>query len=149
MTPNEFKERALDHLDRCGEADKERWATEQPDADWFADAHERWTHARRAFPGMSWEEFCGLDMKRKRAGTKQRPEMSVRARAEEPGWQAVRDAERIKDLWRRLHPKAPRPNPPAHPHQIAADRHGVPRDLVDDRIKRPLGRRIDKIAAQK
>ena len=149
MTADEFRALALAYLDRCDEADDEQWLKEQPDADWFADAHARWLHAREAFPGMSWEEFGELEAKRNRKGTRQRPKMSSRARADEAGWRAVRDADRIKAFWATLKPERPRPNPPMHPHQIAADRHGVTRQLVDDRAKRPDSRRVDKIAARK
>ena len=115
MTPSEFKARALEHLDHCDEADKEQWATEQPDADWFADAHERWTHARRAFPGMGWEEFCELDVKRNRQGKRGRPKRSATERADEPLWRAARDADRIKELWATINPMKPRPSPPVQP----------------------------------
>lgn len=149
MTGDEFRALALAHLDQCDEADREGWAVAQPDADWFADAHARWLHAREAFPGMGWQEFGELEAERSRRGKKERPKRSVIARADEAGWKAVRDADRIKSFWAKLHPDKPRPNPPEHPHQIAADRHGVSRQLVDDRIKRPDTRRIDRIAARK
>ncbi|BDI61811.1 hypothetical protein [Qipengyuania nanhaisediminis] len=149
MTAEEFKLLAFEHLDRCDEADREDWAREQPDADWFADAHSRWLQARQAFPGMDWQEFCEFDVKRKRKGKRGRPKRSVSARADEPVWRAARDADRIKQLWAALHPERPRPNPPVHPHQLAAERHGVIRQTLDDNINRPDDRRIDRKTADK
>ena len=149
MTPDEFKARALEHLDNCDEADKEQWATRQPDADWFADAHQRWVHARKAFPGMDWEEFCDLDTKRKRKGQRGRPKRPMAARADEPLWRAARDADRIKELWASMNPKNPRPSPPIHPHEIAADRHSVRRQLLDEAVNRPNDRRGDRTTADK
>lgn len=55
----------------------------------------------------------------------------------------------FKQLWRTLHPTAPRPRWPVHPHQIAAERHGVNRQVLDEAIKRPSNRRGDRIAARK
>ena len=138
MTPDEFKRRALAHLDQCDEADMETWATEQPDADWFADLYTRWGHARAAFPGMGWEEFGKLDAARSRKGKRGRPQ---RPRTDDKLWLAARDADRIKALWKLLHPGSPRPRPPIHPHDLAAERHGVSRQSLDDRAGRPKERR--------
>lgn len=146
MSPDEFKALALAHLDKCDEADREEWATEQPDADWFADAHERWGHARAAFSGMGWEEFCQLDAARNRKGRRGRPRHS---RAHDKLWLAACDAARIKALWKRLHPSTPRPRPPIHPHDLAAARHGVSRQSLDDRAGRPKARRPDRNTARK
>ena len=145
MTADEFKALALAHLDQCDEADRETWAKEQPDGDWFAESHSRWIHARQAFPGMDWEEFCKLDTARKRKGARGRP------RGQDTGdklWLAARDADRIKALWSKLHPARPRPRPPLHPHDLAAQRHGVSRQSLDDRANRPKVRR-PKSAARK
>lgn len=148
MTPEEFTALALAHLDRLDEADREALATTQPTASLFIDLFTRWQFARKAFPGMAWEEFGELDAKRERRGKRQRPPRSVDERADEPLWRAARDADRIKRLWRERHPEQPRPRPPAHPHQIAAERHGVSRQSLDDRMKRPAARRLDRKAAQ-
>lgn len=96
MTPDEFKEMALVHLDRCDEADMEKWATEQPDADWFADLYTRWGHARAAFPGMSFEEFGKLDHVRQNPPKRGRPKQGLTTRSETPIALAARDADRIK-----------------------------------------------------
>ena len=138
MTPEQFKIAALAHLDRCDEADIETLAAEQPSADLFAKLYGRWLHARIAFPGMLWEEFCEVDAKRTRKGSPGRPEGQP---FDDKPWFAVRDAERIKSLWKQLHPVAPRPRPPIHPHDLAAERHGVLRQTVDDRANRPKSRK--------
>lgn len=138
MTPDQFKALALTHLDKCDEADREAWATEQPDADWLAAAHARWLHARAAFPGMSWEEFCALDAARNRKGKRGRP---ARLQSDDKLWRAARDADRVKALWKMLRPETPRPRPPIHPHDIAADRHNVSRQSIDERANRTKARR--------
>src|SRR5690606_21074948 len=117
--------------------------TEQPDADWFADLYIRWGHARAAFPGMGWEEFCEFDVARSRQGKPGRPQ---RPRTDDKLWLAARDADRIKALWKRLHPVLPRPRPPIHPHDLAAERHGVSRQSLDDRAGRPKARRPENTA---
>lgn len=145
MTPDQFKALAFTHLDKCDEADREAWATEQPDTDWFATAHARWLHARAAFPGMSWEEFCALDAARNRKGKRGRPE---RAQIDDKLWRAARDADRVKALWKMLRPGTPRPRPPIHPHDIAAERHNVTRQSLDDRANRPKARRPGNTAVK-
>ena len=148
MTPAEFKAGALAYLERCDEADIEKWAREQPDADWFVAAHARWLHAREAFPGMTWVEFGQQEAERNRRGQRGRPKRSDAERADEPLWRAARDADRIKDWWRSVNTGASLSRPPIHPHQIAAERHGVSRQALDDRIKRPTARRMDRNAAE-
>lgn len=143
MTPEAFKALVFTHLDQCDEADRESWASQQPDADWFADAYIRWGHARAAFPGMEWEEFCDVDAARNRKGKRGRP---VQSRAGDKLWRAVVDAGRIKALWKRLNPTGSRPRPPIHPHELAAERHGVSRQSLDDRASRPKERRPVKAA---
>ncbi|MBW4330050.1 hypothetical protein KY084_04075 [Stakelama sp. CBK3Z-3] len=148
MTEDEFKAAAPAHLEQCDERDIEQWAREQPDAEWFAAAHVRWLHAREAFPGMTWEEFGQLEAKRSRQGQRGRPKRSVTTRAAEPLWKAAKDADRIKDWWRDNHTDTPRSRPPLHPHQIAAERHGVSRQVLDEQMKRSNERRMDRKAAQ-
>ena len=145
MTPDQFKIAALAHLDRCDDAEAERFGTEQPGADLFAELHRRYQHARAAFPGMGWEEFNEIDGKRHRKG---KPGQSKPPTADDKLWLAVRDAERIKSLWKQLHPVAPRRRPPIHPHDLAAERHGVLRQSVDDRAKRPISRRPKNTAVK-
>jgi hypothetical protein len=148
MTDDEFNSLALQHLDQCDEADGERLARMQPTADIFIELWTRWQHARRAFPGMSWEEFGRIDAARNRAGARARPKRSVSERADEKLWKAARDADRIKSLWRSMHPTSPRPRPPKHPHEIAARRHGVARQSLDDQMRRGNARRMDRKAAE-
>lgn len=148
MTEEEFRSLANAHLDRRDEADEEAIARTQPTAEMFADLYRRWQASRIAFPGMSWEEFGAIDAARERKGRRGRPRRSVDERAGEPLWKAARDADRIKALWRTLCPSRPRPSPPIHPHDIAAERHGVSRQSLDDRIKRPNTRRMDRKAAE-
>ncbi|WP_298813204.1 hypothetical protein [uncultured Sphingomonas sp.] len=149
MTADEFRALAIQHLDRCDEADMEALASEQPNADLFIDLFSRYQHARQAFPGMTWEEFSQIDAARERRGRRGRPNRASEERADEPLWRAARDADRLKSLWRSLNPATPRPRPPLHPHQIAAARHGVNRQALDDQMRRPTARRMDRITAQK
>ena len=138
MSPDEFRAVALAHLDQCDEAEMERLATTQPGADLLAELYTRWNHARAAFPGMGWGEFCAVDAARSRKGKPGRPR---RPRSNDKLWLAARDADRIKALWKRLNHAAPRPRPPIHPHDLAAERHGVSRQSLDDRVGRPKARR--------
>lgn len=143
MTPADFKARALAHLDQCDEAEMERWATDQPGAGMFADLYTRWGHARAAFPGMSWEEFCNIDRSRSRKGKQGRP----RGSRDDKLSRAALDADRIKAFWKAA--RTDNSRPPVHPHDLAAERHGFDlqqRQALEDLIRRPRSRRPESTA---
>lgn len=137
MKPEEFTARALDHLERLDTKDVETAMTDVSNADLFIDLHSRWSYARLAFPGMSWEEF--LELSCKRTASRGRPKVSAVAKADKPIVRAARDVKRIRDLWLTMKGK-PR-NIPADPIEIAARRHGVDEVALADLVRRPLDRR--------
>lgn len=149
MTPEEWRSRAIAHLDQLQDAAVEKWAVEQPDTDLYVELMRRYHLATEAFPGMDWRTFSDLDAKFSRAGKKGRPARPTEARANHPNWRAARDAGILKTLWRALNPDKPSKRPPVHPHQIAADHHGIDRQRVDEAVNRPSSRRLDRLAAPK
>lgn len=149
MTPEEWRGLATAHLEQLQDAALEKWAVEQPDTDIYVELLRRYNLAAQAFPGMDWRTFSDLDAKFNRAGKRGRPPRSTEARANHPNWRAANDAGILKALWRALNPDTPRKRPPIHPHQIAADHHGIDRQSVDDAVNRPSSRRLDRLAAQK
>ena len=82
-------------------------------------------------------------------GKRGSPGRPIAARAKDKNWLAARDADRIKDFWRELRPDRPRPSPPVHPHDIAAERHQISRQTLDDAVRRGKSRRLDRVAADK
>lgn len=152
MTPDEFRVLALAHVEGIEEAELEsrmKQAMEGANVERFTDLLGKFHHAQAAFPGMMWEEFEAINRRRRAVQKRGRPPRAVDERADEPLWRAARDADLIKQLWRKLQPTSPLPRWPIHPHQIAAERHGVNRQVLDEAIKRPRNRRGDKIAAPK
>lgn len=138
MTPDEFKRRAFAHLDQCDEADREAWATEQPDADWFADAYARWGHVRAAFPGMTWEEFGDVDYERQKPKKRGRRKQGLAARGGKPLALAARDADRIKAFAMMISHVL---DDAGGDHvDLAAERHGVDPVDVAERLRRGASR---------
>jgi hypothetical protein len=137
MNAEEFKVRALDHLDRLETADMEAAITDQRSVDLFTELHGRWNHARLAFPGMTWEEFSTLS--RKRTAGRGRPKVSELEKGDKPLIRAARDVSRIRELWREMAGK--RRDIPADPIEIAARRHGVDEVELGELVRRPLSRR--------
>lgn len=149
MTPEEWRNRATEHLDRIHAIEGETYAVDQSGLDAFVDLIRRYELATQALPGIDWHTFYDLTQKLYRAGRKGRPSRTEDYRANHVNWRATRDAETLKSLWRLMNPDVPRKRPPIHPHQLAADYHGIDRQSVDERINRPANRRLDKLAAEK
>ncbi len=137
MKAREFTALALDHLERLETADMEAAITDQRNADLFTELHERWSHARLAFPGMTWDEF--LTVSRKRNSRRGRRKTGALSKADKPLVRAARDVTRIRDLWREMSGK--RRDIPAEPIEIAARRHGVDEAALGELVRRPLNRR--------
>lgn len=149
MTGDEFEAMVLEMLDRLEDRDLEASLPGQNEHDWFLEIAARFSHAKAAFPGMTWDEFQVTGTKRARKGKKGSPGRSVSQRAKEKKWLAARDADRIKVLWQSLNPQNPGCTAPKHPHDIAAQRHGIDRQTVDDAVNRPNNRRLDRLTAHK
>jgi hypothetical protein len=137
MNAGEFTARALDHLERLETKDMEATVADMRGADLFTDLHTRWSYARLAFPGMTWEEF--LTLSRKQTARRGRPKLGELEKGDKPIVRAARDVKRIRDLWREMSGKAR--NIPADPIEIAARRHGVDEAALGELVRRPLDRR--------
>ena len=141
MTPKEWQEFAVAALDRLDDAELEGRVNDPAAVREFMTLVDRFSLAQGLWANLSLAEFQELDVQRHRRGKLGRPKRSSLARADEPLWKAVRDAERLKDLWRSVHPRMPRPRPPIHPHEIAAHRHGVSVQVVNDNARRSGNRK--------
>lgn len=137
MNAAEFIRRALDHLERLDTADMEAAITDPSNVDRFIELHDRYQHARLAFPGMTWEEFLAVG--RTRTTGRGRPKVSELEKADKPMVRAARDVKRIRDLWREMSGK--RRDIPANAIEIAARRHGVDEAELGELVRRPLSRR--------
>ncbi|WP_225206048.1 hypothetical protein [Novosphingobium huizhouense] len=150
MTADEWRAFAMFYLEH---SDEERLIGKinDPSSD---EAHldhlVRWNYAKKAWPGITQEQFYEIQellLTEKKRG---RPPRPVQDRAEQKIWRAARDAEILKALWKRRNPQNPCPKPPVHPHEIAGQRHGYSKQQVDEAMRRPNSRRLDRIAtAQK
>lgn len=113
---------------------------------------EQYGFAKLAFPGMSFDEFLDLydsrtTPKKMRGGQQKNPSL----KAGENVWRAARDADRLRGLWKKLHPGNRLPRKPILPEVIAAERNGVldndgvvDVDAVITAVRRPASRRWDK-----
>ena len=113
---------------------------------------ERYGFAKLAFPGISFDEFLDLyesrnAPKKVRGGQRRDPSL----KAGEKVWRAVRDADRLRVLWKLSHPNGRLPRKPMLPEEIAAKRHDVrdnhdaiDTDAVITAARRPARRRWDK-----
>ena len=137
MNAADFRSRALDHLERLDEMAMESTVNDQRNADMFTELYDRFQHARRAFPGMTWEEF--LAVSKKRTAARGRPKVSELAKADKAIVRAARDVTRIRDLWRKISGK--HRGIPADPIEIASRRHGVDEADLGELVRRPLDRR--------
>ena len=149
MTPEKFKAVVWARLDQLDDADLHAVMPGEKEANMFLGLVDRLANFRQAVADSraSWEEFMAFTLKRGRRGKRGAPGRPAAARAREKKWLAARDADRIKALWRELNKEGPPSRPPIHPHDLAAERHGLDRQTVDDAVRRPDERRIDRVAA--
>lgn len=134
MSPEEWKERAIAHLDRI----KDYWyedMTGEVTVELF-NRQLRFRHARIAFPGITEVEYKQMLVAFERKGKRGRPEGIVLRKF----WIAADDARSLKELWYNLHPHMPRPRWPIHPNQIVAEHYRLNRGQVDVYVNRSARR---------
>jgi hypothetical protein len=150
MTADEWRALALFYLEHTDEDRLIGKLNDSSHGEAYLDQVVRWEYAKKALPGITEEQFHEIQellYTEKRRG---RPKRPIEDRAEQKIWRAARDAEILKALWKRRNPQLPCPKPPVHPHEIAGERHGYSKQQVDEAMRRPNSRRLDRIAtAQK
>jgi hypothetical protein len=147
MTADEWRAFALFYLEHSDEERLIRELNDPSHDEAYFDHVTRWRSAQKAFPGITEMQFYDIQemlYTKKRRG---RPKHAVEERAEQKIWRAARDAEILKALWKRRNPQKPCPKPPVHPHEIAGQRHGYTKQQVDEAMRRPISRRLDRLAA--